>query len=90
VANEPILKSKLEEVNEKLAGLPWNERLDLITKKRVTVRRVKDDLKREVAFYEATLAFVSHVTDGLKQLEAHGIPHHRPNDRYAAVVKSGM
>ena len=44
-----------------------------------------DDLKRELAFYNQAL---SAVKDAQQRMEAMGVPHRRPNDYFAEMVKS--
>mmetsp|Transcript_25807 Transcript_25807/g.44465 ORF Transcript_25807/g.44465 Transcript_25807/m.44465 type:complete len:220 (+) Transcript_25807:220-879(+) len=59
--------------------------LAMTTAEPVNVPDIEDDLKREVAFYQASLEAVSQA---IKRLDQHKIPHRRPDDYFAECVKT--
>ncbi|KAK8798998.1 hypothetical protein WA171_005750 [Blastocystis sp. BT1] len=64
-------------------NLPWKESLDIS----VDVGEIKDpedDIKRELAFYEAS---VKATMEGRKMLKENGIPYLRPEDYLAEMMK---
>jgi len=65
------------------ASWAWVEKLDLSCPP-VQLDNVHDDLKREAAFYERTLAAVKQ---GLIQLRHAGVPYQRPADFFAEMIK---
>ncbi|EGZ07046.1 hypothetical protein PHYSODRAFT_353037 [Phytophthora sojae] len=64
--------------------LPWVETLDTCAVP-LELESVHDDLKREVAFYNNTLAGVRLAKDRLKK---EGVAYKRPNDYFAEMLKS--
>uniref|UniRef100_H3GY54 Uncharacterized protein n=1 Tax=Phytophthora ramorum TaxID=164328 RepID=H3GY54_PHYRM len=64
--------------------LPWVETLDTCATS-LELESVHDDLKREVAFYNNTLAMVRLAKDRLKQ---DGLAYKRPDDYFAEMLKS--
>ncbi|KAG6623153.1 RRNA-processing protein EBP2 [Phytophthora cinnamomi] len=64
--------------------LPWVETLDTCAVP-LELESVHDDLKREVAFYNNTLAAVRLAKDRLK---AQGVAYKRPDDYFAEMLKS--
>ena len=71
-------------VSELKSDLPWIELFD-ISSKSITIANPEDDLARETLFYSATLQAVK---EARKMLEAEGVPHRRPEDFFAEMVKS--
>ena len=63
--------------------LDWKETLDMSVDLG-EVDNANDDIKRELAFYEAS---VKAVMDGRKKLKENGIPYLRPDDYLAEMVK---
>ncbi|CBK24893.2 uncharacterized protein [Blastocystis hominis] len=74
------LESALEEMDD---HLDWKETLDMSVDLG-EVDNANDDIKRELAFYEAS---VKAVMDGRKKLKENGIPYLRPDDYLAEMVK---
>lgn len=70
--------------DEKQSKLPWVEFLDT-TGVPLELENVHDDLKREVAFYNHTLASVRLAKDRLKR---EGVAYKRPEDYFAEMLKS--
>ncbi|KAK1942206.1 putative rRNA-processing protein EBP2 [Phytophthora citrophthora] len=64
--------------------LPWVETLDTCVVP-LELESVHDDLKREVAFYNNTLAMVRMAKDRLKK---DGVAYKRPDDYFAEMLKS--
>ncbi|ETL41911.1 hypothetical protein F442_07446 [Phytophthora nicotianae P10297] len=64
--------------------LPWVETLDTCAVP-LELESVHDDLKREVAFYNNTLAAVRLAKDRLKK---EGVAYKRPDDYFAEMLKS--
>lgn len=64
--------------------LPWVETLDTCAVP-LELESVHDDLKREVAFYNNTLASVRLAKDRLKK---DGVAYKRPDDYFAEMLKS--
>ncbi|POM57374.1 RRNA-processing protein EBP2, partial [Phytophthora palmivora] len=64
--------------------LPWVETLDTCTVS-LELESVHDDLKREVAFYNNTLAMVRVAKNRLKK---EGVAYKRPDDYFAEMLKS--
>jgi rRNA-processing protein EBP2 len=65
-------------------ALPWVEHLDTCAAP-LELDSVHDDLKREVAFYNNTVASVRAAKDRLKR---EGIAYKRPEDYFAEMLKS--
>jgi rRNA-processing protein EBP2 len=65
-------------------SLPWVETLDTCAVP-LELESVHDDLKREVAFYNNTLAMVRLAKDRLKK---DGVAYKRPDDYFAEMLKS--
>ncbi|KAG9416140.1 putative rRNA-processing protein EBP2 [Aphanomyces cochlioides] len=74
LANELDLSTKFK----------WVETLDT-SKFPLELENAHDDLKREVAFYNQTLASVKHAKDRLLKEK---IPYKRPDDYFAEMLKS--
>jgi rRNA-processing protein EBP2 len=83
INNKVALKQALDEIKFKL---PWFERLEVVSADAVEVN-VNDDLKLELAFYGQALAAA---TAALTELERLNIPHRRPEDYYAEMLKSDV
>lgn len=64
--------------------LPWIETLETCAAA-LALENVHDDLKREVAFYNNTIAMVRVAKDRLKQ---DGVAYKRPDDYFAEMLKS--
>jgi len=83
VNNKLALVAKLEEI--KLSPtLPWIEKLDFVCPKPLEVENAQDDLKRETAFYSATMACTKMA---IVQFEQARIPYMRPADFFAEMIK---
>eukprot|EP00127_Corallochytrium_limacisporum_P000058 Clim_evm37s2 gene=Clim_evmTU37s2 len=77
------LKEKLDELctaTEK----HWVERLE-VTVEKEEIEDIHDDFARETSFYNQALA---GALQGQKHLEKYGVPHRRPADYYAEMVKT--
>ncbi|KAG2223867.1 hypothetical protein INT45_012740 [Circinella minor] len=69
----------------KLKKLPWIETLTVTSSKPIDIPDIKDDMTRELAFYEQALEAVKIGRE--KVLEA-GLPFSRPDDYFAEMIKS--
>ncbi|KAI7851656.1 eukaryotic rRNA processing protein EBP2-domain-containing protein [Circinella umbellata] len=69
----------------KLKKLPWIETLTVTSSKPINIPDIKDDMTRELAFYEQALEAVKIGRE--KVLEA-GLPFSRPDDYFAEMIKS--
>lgn len=67
-----------------LRDLPWVERLEVVSAEPLAVD-VNDDLKLELGFYGQALGAVTAARGELERL---GIPHRRPDDYFAEMLKS--
>ena len=65
--------------------LPWVERLDIVATEKLEIPDVHDDLQRELAFYEQTLAAVKEARERLK---TQGVGWKRPDDFFCEMIKS--
>ena len=74
------LEKALESINN---NLDWKETLD-ISVDLDEIKDPNDDIKRELAFYEAS---VKATMEGRKKLKENGIPYLRPEDYLAEMVK---
>ncbi|KAL6047877.1 Ebp2-domain-containing protein [Balamuthia mandrillaris] len=86
INNQAGLLSKLEDIV--LGGgreIEWIERLDHTFEEEEAVPDVHDDLQREAAFYKQALEAVAQSCIRFEDL---GIPHKRPDDYFAEMVKS--
>lgn len=69
----------------KLKKLPWIETLTVTSSKPIEIPDIKDDMARELAFYEQALEAVKIGRE--KVLDA-GLPFSRPDDYFAEMIKS--
>ncbi|CAK9010066.1 Probable rRNA-processing protein ebp2 [Durusdinium trenchii] len=74
----------LERLDDISLNLPFVERLEVIAEKPLQVENAEDDLEREVQFYKQAL---DAVKIGRSLLDKEGIPHMRPIDYMAEMVK---
>eukprot|EP01084_Bolivina_argentea_P100319 180143_1 len=95
VCNEPLLKQKLNELQNKTASLPWFETLTVSAHcpqkgNKLNAAKLKNnDINREVFFYENTLKAVKKAMDRVKKEVPNGENIiQRPNDFYAEMMKS--
>lgn len=85
--NQVGLRAALAEIR---LELPWVERLEVVSAERLEAslpQGVTDDLKVELAFYGQALAAV---TAARGELERVGVPHRRPDDYLAEMLKSDV
>jgi rRNA-processing protein EBP2 len=83
----PFVQSGLLQKFEEIAlprDYPWIESLTVHSVNPIDVEDIDDDLKRETAFYQSSVAAVKV---GLIQLDQSGVPYKRPMDYYAESVK---
>ena len=82
--NKDALVAKLQDIK---CSWPWFERLDVTTTAVVedSVPQVDDDLNRELQFFQSA---VKAVAGAHAKLEKEGIPHMRPHDYYAEMIKT--
>ncbi|KAK8798359.1 hypothetical protein WA588_003441, partial [Blastocystis sp. NMH] len=80
IKDEDGLKRTL---NRMKTDLPWKETLD-ISVDVTQIENPEDDIKRELAFYEAS---VKATMEGRKMLKENGIPYLRPDDYLAEMMK---
>lgn len=83
VVNTEALQQALRELVD--PALPWIERMEVVSAEPLPPIAVDDDLKLELAFYGQALAAV---TAARAELERLGIPHRRPDDYFAEMMKS--
>jgi len=83
VNNKIALLSKLDEIKLPTTS-PWIEKLDFVCAKPLDVDNAQDDLKREAAFYAATL---SCAKTAILQFDQARIPYMRPLDFFAEMIK---
>ncbi|KAI9263159.1 eukaryotic rRNA processing protein EBP2-domain-containing protein [Phascolomyces articulosus] len=69
----------------KLKKLPWFETMSVTSSKSIEIPDIKDDMARELAFYQQALEAVKIGRE--KVLEA-GMPFSRPDDYFAEMIKS--
>ena len=69
----------------KLKNLPWIETLTVTSSKPIEVADSKDDMARELAFYQQALEAVKI---GREKVLAAGVPFSRPDDYFAEMIKS--
>lgn len=85
--NEVGLLQRLDDI--KLGGgkveVPWIERLDITSLQPTVIENVNDDLNRELAFYQQALKAALHARNKMEDL---GVPHKRPEDYFAEMIKS--
>ncbi|GLE03496.1 hypothetical protein PINS_up012398 [Pythium insidiosum] len=84
IYNGEALKKVLQDWDSETRKLGWVETLDTCNVP-LELSNVHDDLKREVAFYNNTLASVRLAKDRLKKL---GVAYKRPEDYFAEMLKS--
>ena len=65
--------------------LPFGETLCVVSKRENESSNENDDLKREVYFYQQAM---EAVRNGRKELEAENVPHFRPTDYFAEMLKN--
>jgi rRNA-processing protein EBP2 len=85
--NQVGLRAALAEIR---LDLPWVERLEVVSAEKLEAslpQGVADDLKVELAFYGQALAAV---TAARGELERVGVPHRRPDDYLAEMLKSDV
>jgi len=85
--NQIGLRAALAEIR---LELPWVERLEVVSAERLEAslpEGVTDDLKVELAFYGQALAAV---TAARGELDRIGVPHRRPDDYLAEMLKSDV
>lgn len=70
--------------NIKQAPMPWIERVEITAPAPLGIDDHNDDLKREVAFYKQALGAVHGARS---KCETAGIPHIRPADYFAEMMK---
>ena len=86
--NEAALELKLKQLTENANPDPdkaWLETLAVTSTERLELDDAEDDLKRELAFYNQALSAVKMAQTRLEKL---GVPHVRPDDYFAEMVKS--
>eukprot|EP00966_Prymnesium_polylepis_P118266 2734363-Prymnesium_polylepis.1 len=86
--NEGALELKLKQLTEHANPDPdkaWLETLAVTSTERLELDDAEDDLKRELAFYNQALSAVKVAQTRLEKL---GVPHVRPDDYFAEMVKS--
>lgn len=83
VNNKIALLSKLDEIKLP-SSFPWIEKLDFTHTRPLDVDNAQDDLKREAAFYAATLA---NAQQAILQFDQARIPYKRPPDFFAEMIK---
>lgn len=83
VVNIAGLQQALSELVD--PDLPWIERLEVVAAEDLPPIAADDDLKLELAFYGQALAAVAAARAELERL---GIPHRRPDDYFAEMMKS--
>lgn len=69
----------------KLNNLPWIETLTVTSSEPVVIEDIKDDMTRELAFYQQALEAAHIARD--KIIDA-GVPFSRPDDYFAEMIKS--
>ena len=86
--NEAALNLKLKELTANAHSDPntaWLETLAVTAAAPLGLEDAEDDLKRELAFYNQALAAVKIAQARVVEL---GVPHVRPDDYFAEMVKS--
>ena len=86
--NEAALNLKLKELQASAHPDPntaWLETLAVTAEEPLALEDTEDDLKRELAFYNQALAAVKVAQARFVEL---GVPHVRPDDYFAEMVKS--
>jgi rRNA-processing protein EBP2 len=83
INNKMALLSKLAEVRLG-PSVPWIEKLDFVCARPLDVDNAQDDLKREAAFYAATLGCAK---TAILQFDQARIPYMRPADFFAEMIK---
>ena len=86
--NEAALNLKLKELQAGAHPDPdtaWLETLAVTAEEPLALEDTEDDLKRELAFYNQALAAVQVAQSRFVDL---GVPHVRPDDYFAEMVKS--
>ncbi|KAI8147797.1 eukaryotic rRNA processing protein EBP2-domain-containing protein [Fennellomyces sp. T-0311] len=69
----------------KLKNLPWIETMTVTSSKPVEIADSKDDMARELAFYQQALEAVKI---GREKVLAANVPFSRPDDYFAEMIKS--
>jgi len=82
VNNAPGLLAALASIRQ---DLPWVERLEVVSAEPAAISNVADDLQVELAFYGQALAAVVAARGELERL---GVPHRRPADFFAEMLKT--
>ncbi|KAJ1618257.1 eukaryotic rRNA processing [Pavlovales sp. CCMP2436] len=85
VNNTAALTQKLDEMLADNQYTEFRDTLCIVTDRPIELGDVDDDLKRELAFYNNALQAVHLAQAKLDEL---GIPHKRPDDYFAEMVKS--
>ncbi|KAL1507076.1 hypothetical protein AB1Y20_007937 [Prymnesium parvum] len=88
LVNEAALQLKLQELRSTApadADAAWLESLAVTASAPLPLDDAEDDLKRELAFYNQALAAVKEAQQRFVRL---GVPHVRPDDYFAEMVKS--
>ena len=89
VCNEAALQLKYEAltggVDPEASDAAWLESLVVTSDQRISIEDEEDDLKRELAFYNQALGAVKVARARLDKM---GVPHTRPDDYFAEMVKS--
>ncbi|KAJ8657399.1 hypothetical protein O0I10_006955 [Lichtheimia ornata] len=83
INNEAELQRLTEEI--KLKNLPWIETLTVTSSEPLVIEDIKDDMARELAFYQQALEAAQIARD--KIIDA-GVPFSRPDDYFAEMIKS--
>ncbi|KAI7879644.1 eukaryotic rRNA processing [Lichtheimia hyalospora FSU 10163] len=83
INNEAELQRLTEEI--KLKNLPWIETLTVTSSEPLVIEDIKDDMTRELAFYQQALEAAHIARD--KIIDA-GVPFSRPDDYFAEMIKS--
>ncbi|CDS12296.1 hypothetical protein LRAMOSA04491 [Lichtheimia ramosa] len=83
INNEAELQRLTDEI--KLNNLPWIETLTVTSSEPVVIEDIKDDMTRELAFYQQALEAAHIARD--KIIDA-GVPFSRPDDYFAEMIKS--
>jgi len=80
-----LMKAKKDIAMNKGEEVPWIERLDITSDVPFQIKDVHDDLDREAKIHDATLI---NVHKALQKLDDLGVPHRRPDDYFAEMIKS--